>query len=65
LGSEGHLAVEVEDFVSISTNVRNFKIHPHGLIIMQEDTGRREKRCGGKDRTEKSVVYSIVVSHIN
>jgi hypothetical protein len=31
---------------------------------MHDETGRREKRCGGKDRTEKSVIYSIVVSYI-
>jgi hypothetical protein len=45
-------------------NVRNFIVHLYDLLIMQEDTGRREKRCGGKGRTEKSVIYSIVISYI-
>jgi hypothetical protein len=35
-----------------------------GLLNIDGATGRREKRCGGKDRTKTSVVF-IIVSYIN
>jgi hypothetical protein len=49
---------------SVIDIVRLWFANCKGLLNIDGATGRREKRCGGKDRTKTSVVYSIIVSYI-